>query len=195
MKKMFKSLLIISVLFFSLPYVAMAHEGDEYPTKVGENLGNGVANIVTGFVEIPKTMILTSHRDGVAYGITNGFTMVAFELDKTYQFDIKKFWSGKFSEFTEYYKMIILSFHGAIENSILHGILGKTEVTKKDLEKRLTGDIARQIPVQIPNGMDLDSKPIMTQETFFFKDLRNFINSKPQPICNSSLFDSKQEHG
>ncbi|TFH11958.1 MAG: exosortase system-associated protein, TIGR04073 family [Nitrosomonadales bacterium] len=73
MKKMFKSLLIISVLFFSLPYVAMAHEGDEYPTKVGEKLGNGVANIVTGFVEIPKTMILTSHRDGVAYGITNGF--------------------------------------------------------------------------------------------------------------------------
>jgi putative exosortase-associated protein (TIGR04073 family) len=70
MKTKVKSLLMVSILFFFLPYAAMAHE---YPTKVGEKLGNGVANIVTGFVEIPKTMILTSHNDGVAYGMTNGF--------------------------------------------------------------------------------------------------------------------------
>jgi len=65
-----KWLLILSVLFFFSPYVVMAHE---YPTKIGEKLGNGVANIVTGFVEIPKTMIVTSRSDGIAYGMTNGF--------------------------------------------------------------------------------------------------------------------------
>ena len=70
MKTMPKWLLILSVLFFFSPYVAMAHE---YPTKIGEKLGNGVANIVTGFVEIPKTMIVTSRSDGIAYGMTNGF--------------------------------------------------------------------------------------------------------------------------
>lgn len=70
MKIMPKSLLVLSIVFLFSPYVAMAHE---YPTKVGEKLGNGVANIVTGFVEIPKTMIVTSQNDGVAYGMTNGF--------------------------------------------------------------------------------------------------------------------------
>ena len=70
MKTMLKSLLILSVLFFFSPHVTMAHE---YPTKIGEKLGNGVANIVTGFVEIPKTMIITSRSDGIAYGMTNGF--------------------------------------------------------------------------------------------------------------------------
>lgn len=70
MEKKIKSLLLVSMLFFFLPYAAMAHE---YPTNIGEKLGGGIANIVTGFVEIPKTMIVTSHKDGIAYGMTNGF--------------------------------------------------------------------------------------------------------------------------
>ena len=70
MKTKIKSLLMVSMLFFFLPYVAMANE---YPTNAGEKLGSGVANVITGFVEIPKTMIVTSRRDGLAYGMTNGF--------------------------------------------------------------------------------------------------------------------------
>lgn len=76
MKTIFKSLLILSVLFFFSPYVALADDGStagDYPRNVGEKLANGVANIVTGFVEIPKTMIVTSRNDGIAYGMTNGF--------------------------------------------------------------------------------------------------------------------------
>jgi putative exosortase-associated protein (TIGR04073 family) len=75
MKTMLKSLLILSVFFFS-PYMAMAEDvttAEDYPRNAGEKLGNGIANIVTGFVEIPKTMIVTSHNDGIAYGMTNGF--------------------------------------------------------------------------------------------------------------------------
>lgn len=69
MKTKIRLLLVASVVFFFSPTV-MAHE---YPTKIGEKLGNGIANIVTGFVEIPKTMIVTSNSDGMAYGMTNGF--------------------------------------------------------------------------------------------------------------------------
>ena len=123
-------------------------------------------------------MRLKKHDQFIAtYGIFigKGFTMVVMELSQNYVYDIKKFWSGKFSEFTEFYKMSILDFHGAINDSLLHGILGKLPKVKKNLERRITGIGAK---VQIPNGMDLDSKPIMTTETFFSKNLRKFEKEK-----------------
>ncbi|GJL74369.1 MAG TPA: exosortase system-associated protein, TIGR04073 family [Nitrosomonas sp.] len=63
-------ILIILVTLSLLPNVALAHN---YPTKVGEKLGNGIANAVTGVVEIPKTMIITGRRHGATYGMTAGF--------------------------------------------------------------------------------------------------------------------------
>ena len=68
MKKMIKTLVLLCILF-SLPNFALAHN---YPTKVGEKLGNGIANAVTGVVEIPKTMIITGRRHGATYGMTAG---------------------------------------------------------------------------------------------------------------------------
>lgn len=69
MRKIFKSLLILSVVFFSLPYAAMA---DSYPEKVLQKLENGAANAVTGFMEIPKTVMVTSRSDGPLYAMTIG---------------------------------------------------------------------------------------------------------------------------
>jgi putative exosortase-associated protein (TIGR04073 family) len=69
MKKMFKSLLVLSTLLFSAPYAAMA---DSYPEKAGEKLGNGIANAVGGFLEIPKTVIITTRSEGPVYGMTIG---------------------------------------------------------------------------------------------------------------------------
>lgn len=46
---------------------------DSYPEKVGEKLATGVANVVTGVAEIPKNMMITGHKNGVAYGATAGF--------------------------------------------------------------------------------------------------------------------------
>ncbi len=81
MKQMFKSLPILLALFFFVPYIAMAQS---YPTKVGEKLGNGIANVVTGVVEIPKTMIITSQKRGPAYGMTAGFmTGIVHMLGRT----------------------------------------------------------------------------------------------------------------
>jgi putative exosortase-associated protein (TIGR04073 family) len=70
MKQIIKPLLMLSVLFFITPYVAAA---ESYPTKIGEKLGNGIVNVVTGVVEIPKTVMITSHAKGPAYGATAGF--------------------------------------------------------------------------------------------------------------------------
>jgi len=69
MKIMFKSLLILFVLFFSSPHAAMA---ESYPEKVTGKLGNGIANVVTGFIEIPKNMLILSHEETPAYGATVG---------------------------------------------------------------------------------------------------------------------------
>lgn len=70
MSNIFRLLLVVFALFCLLPQMAMAQP---YSAKVGEKLGNGIANVVTGFVEIPKTMIVMSNREGVAYGMTAGF--------------------------------------------------------------------------------------------------------------------------
>jgi putative exosortase-associated protein (TIGR04073 family) len=55
-----------------------------YPSKVGEKLGTGIANVVTGVAEIPKTMIVTSRARGPAYGSTVGFmTGIVHMLGRT----------------------------------------------------------------------------------------------------------------
>jgi putative exosortase-associated protein (TIGR04073 family) len=69
MKKLLKSLLVLSALFFSAPHTAMA---DGYPEKAGGKLANGIANAVGGILEIPKTMIITTRTEGPVYGLTVG---------------------------------------------------------------------------------------------------------------------------
>jgi len=70
MKKLIQTLLIISIMFLAVPNLVWA---DQYPDKVVEKLGNGLANAVTGVVEIPKTITIVGNRDGVIHGMTIGF--------------------------------------------------------------------------------------------------------------------------
>lgn len=70
MKKTIQSLLIMIMLSLAAPQLALA---DQYPDKVVEKLGNGIANAVTGVVEIPKTITIVGNRDGVIHGMTIGF--------------------------------------------------------------------------------------------------------------------------
>jgi putative exosortase-associated protein (TIGR04073 family) len=69
MTQLSRMLLIFALLFFT-PYLAMANG---YPTKIGEKLGIGIANVVTGPMEIPKTMMITTGKRGPGYGMTVGF--------------------------------------------------------------------------------------------------------------------------
>jgi putative exosortase-associated protein (TIGR04073 family) len=77
MKKMFRSLLILSALFLFSPQAVMA---DNYPAKAGGKLVNGIANVATGIVEIPKTIAIISRSEGVAYGATAGIMMGIMQM-------------------------------------------------------------------------------------------------------------------
>lgn len=79
MKTTFKSLLVLFSLFFFSPQAAMA---EDYPQNAGQKLTNGVANAATGFLDIPKTMMVDSQSNGPAYGMTFGL--------------IKGFWNAVF---------------------------------------------------------------------------------------------------
>ncbi|ARO88238.1 exosortase system-associated protein, TIGR04073 family [Nitrosospira lacus] len=71
MKTTFKSLLVLFALFFLSPQAAMA---EDYTEKAGQKLTNGVANATTGFLEIPKTIMVDSQSKGPVYGMTFGLT-------------------------------------------------------------------------------------------------------------------------
>lgn len=91
MKKTIQALFMVSVIFLAAPSLALA---DEYPDKVLEKLGNGLANAVTGFVEIPKTITIVGNRDGVIHGVTVGFIKgIAYTVGRSLSgaFDIATF--------------------------------------------------------------------------------------------------------
>ncbi len=67
MKKLCKTAFIIAVL--SVSYNASA---SSYPARLGAKLGNGLANAVTGIAEIPKTIMVSNRKEGVAYAATAG---------------------------------------------------------------------------------------------------------------------------
>lgn len=77
MEKTLKSLLILSTLFFFSPHTVMA---ESYPVKAGGKMINGIANVATGFVEIPKTMIIASRSEGPVYGVTAGFILGIMQM-------------------------------------------------------------------------------------------------------------------
>ena len=73
MKKTIQALFILFITLLATPNLVMA---DQYPDKAVEKLGNGLANAVTGVVEIPKTITIVGNRDGVVHGMTVGFLTV-----------------------------------------------------------------------------------------------------------------------
>jgi len=82
MNTFLRMLALLVPLFFLPSQAAMAKD---YPTKIGEKLGTGISNAVTGIAEIPKTMILTSNRNGIAYGMTAGFlTGIVHAVGRTF---------------------------------------------------------------------------------------------------------------
>jgi putative exosortase-associated protein (TIGR04073 family) len=80
MKKVIKSLLVVSALTFIAP---VAHAGN-YATDVADKLGHGVANIATGWAEVPKNIMIIGQKDGIVAGATVGvFTGLVQTLGRT----------------------------------------------------------------------------------------------------------------
>lgn len=63
-------LLLIVLLSASIP--AQAEPTESYGDIVGRKLANGMANITTGFVEIPKNIIIVNNESNFAYGFVGG---------------------------------------------------------------------------------------------------------------------------
>jgi putative exosortase-associated protein (TIGR04073 family) len=70
MKQSLKTLVVVLSLCFLTPNMASA---TTYPDRMGTKLGNGMANIITGIVEIPKAVINGNRKNGAAYAATAGF--------------------------------------------------------------------------------------------------------------------------
>lgn len=55
--------------------VAQTASTDSYFSSASEKLVSGAANAVTGWMELPKNIILTSQKEGPIYGATIGLGM------------------------------------------------------------------------------------------------------------------------
>ena len=66
---MIKLSLIFSI-FFLTSFQAVA--ADNYFINSGQKFASGITNAATGFIELPKNIILTSQKEGPLYGITSG---------------------------------------------------------------------------------------------------------------------------
>lgn len=64
-------IILSSLLLFSFAPSALAD--DSYGVDVGQKLGRGLANAVTGWIEIPKNIVNTSRDSNVGIGVTWGF--------------------------------------------------------------------------------------------------------------------------
>ncbi|GAB6142393.1 hypothetical protein JCM14076_31220 [Methylosoma difficile] len=69
MQTTFKKLLIALTLCLCVPHTASA---TTYASRLGSKIGYGIMNSATGIGELPKTVMVTSKTDGVAYAATAG---------------------------------------------------------------------------------------------------------------------------
>jgi len=74
MSKTLKALLFTG-LFALCPAAAHADEdgGLSYPARIGGKLGIGLMNASTGIIELPKSMMVESSKEGIAMGLSVGF--------------------------------------------------------------------------------------------------------------------------
>ena len=77
MRRMISLSLIFSIfLFFS----SQAYTSDDYYSNSGEKFMNGIVNAATGWIELPKNIILISQKEGPVYGVTLGIAMGTMHL-------------------------------------------------------------------------------------------------------------------
>lgn len=81
MQQLSKAMLISAALLIFSSYDAAA---SSYAARLGGKLGNGIANVATGFVEIPRTIRVANRAEGPAYAATAGLmTGIVHMLGRT----------------------------------------------------------------------------------------------------------------
>lgn len=72
MTKSIFSILLASCLVLASPNIAAGEQEQSYRSKVESKALNGVTNIFTSFLEIPKSIIKTTNESNLVYGIVGG---------------------------------------------------------------------------------------------------------------------------
>ena len=67
--------ILLSFFFLTTQAVAQSTASDSYFNNSGERFVSGVANAATGWLELPKNMVLTGKKEGPVYGMTVGLAM------------------------------------------------------------------------------------------------------------------------
>ena len=82
MGKTIKLSLVLSFLFL---FSSQAAAADSYVSQSGEKLLCGITNVFTGFVELPKNVILKSQQEDGFYGVALGLgTGIAHSFFRTF---------------------------------------------------------------------------------------------------------------
>jgi putative exosortase-associated protein (TIGR04073 family) len=72
-KKLIRKSIIATVVLAWLPLSAMAdQQRDSYGAQIGHKAMNGLANVATGWIELPKSIINISNEHNVAFGASFG---------------------------------------------------------------------------------------------------------------------------
>lgn len=69
MRRIVKFSLILSIFFL---FSSQAVAADSYFSNSSEKFVSGIVNAATGWVELPKNIVLTSRNEGALYGATIG---------------------------------------------------------------------------------------------------------------------------
>ena len=69
MRRIVKFSLILSIFFI---FSSQAVAADSYFSNSSEKFVSGIVNAATGWVELPKNIVLTSRNEGALYGATIG---------------------------------------------------------------------------------------------------------------------------
>jgi putative exosortase-associated protein (TIGR04073 family) len=83
---------VLSILFL---FSSQAVAADSNFGNSGERFVSGIANVATGWLELPKNINLTSQKEGPLYGITVGLAMgVMHTVGRTLvgALDVATFW-------------------------------------------------------------------------------------------------------
>lgn len=72
MKKMLYFSLFITIFFL---FSSQAIANDDYFQDSADKFANGIINATTGWIELPKNIVLFSQKNGPLYGLTLGLGM------------------------------------------------------------------------------------------------------------------------
>jgi hypothetical protein len=100
------------------------------------------------------------------YNIDDDFDMVVMEIPDIHWDDYDLLLAGKYSQISELYKEMIISYHDLTDHSFAYGALYRKEFAYKIIEARINKGLKKQHWTLIPREQEIGSMINMELETF-----------------------------